>query len=189
MHSIEPYDRWRGIYDASEDEKSPFFGREYNEFEFVNQVYNYVIHPQWDEFGSETLYCKILFVDDRHNVAILEFIGEWNDCLHNDIALLKRQVIDPLIHRGIIHFILIGENVMAFHPSDDSYYEEWFEDVEEGWIAAINFLDHVREDFQQSGIDRVFIHGGSLDATAWRTLRPLQFFELVSGTVQKRLGL
>jgi hypothetical protein len=119
----------------------------------------------------------------------LEFIGEWNDCLHNDIALLKRQVIDPLIHRGIIHFILIGENVMAFHPSDDSYYEEWFEDVEEGWIAAINFLDHVREDFQQSGIDRVFIHGGSLDATAWRTLRPLQFFELVSGTVQKRLGL
>lgn len=79
MHSIEPYDRWRGIYDAAEDEKSPFFGREYHEFEFVNQVYNYVIHPQWDEFGSETLYCKILFVDDRQQVAILEFIGEWND--------------------------------------------------------------------------------------------------------------
>ena len=189
MQEIEPSFQWESLYNAAHDRKSPFYGRNYSQTEYENDIYGYYIHPLWDEIDSETLYCKILFVDDRHNVAILEFIGEWNDCLHNDIALLKRQVIDPLIHRGIIHFILIGENVMAFHPSDDSYYEEWFDEVEEGWIAAINFLDHVREDFQQCSIDRYFIHGGSLDATAWRTLRPLQFFEMVSGTVQKRLGL
>ena len=188
MHSIEPYDRWRGIYDASEDEKSPFFGREYNEFEFVNQVYNYVIHPQWDEFGSETLYCKILFVDDRHNVAILEFIGEWNDCLHNDIALLKRQVIDPLIHRGIIHFILVGENVMAFHPSDDSYYEEWFEDVEDGWIAMLNFRTHVVDEFRRERIDYYVNFGGELDEVAWRTLGPRPLFSLVDGVLSRRLN-
>lgn len=189
MHTIEPYNRWQGIYDASLDEDAPFFGRTYNEFEYVNQVYNYVIHPQWDEFGSDTLYCKILFVDDTRSCAIIELLGEWNDCLHNDIGLFKRQVIDPLIHRGIQHFILIGENVMAFHPSDDSYYEEWYDDVEDGWIAAINFLDHVREDFKQSKVDRYLIHGGSLDATSWRTLRPIQFFELVESTVIRRLGI
>jgi len=33
---------------------------------------------------------------------------------------------------GDIQFILIGENVLNFHSSDDCYYEEWFQDVE--WL-------------------------------------------------------
>ena len=53
MHNIEPYYNWRHIYISEEDERSPFFGREYSEFEFTQAIYNYLIHPQWDEFGFE----------------------------------------------------------------------------------------------------------------------------------------
>ena len=72
MHDIEPYYNWRHLYIASEDENSPFYGREYSEIEFTNQIYNFVIHPQWDDFGSETLYMKILFVDYDEKYCFIE---------------------------------------------------------------------------------------------------------------------
>src|SRR5210317_610552 len=106
MQDIEPYYGWRDYYISSEDELSPFFGREYSEFEYSNTIYNYFIHPQWDDFGSNSLYLKILFADYNSGFAIIEFIGEWNDCLHNDIMRLKRDVIDDLIHNGINKYIL-----------------------------------------------------------------------------------
>jgi len=34
MHDIEPYYNWRHIYISEEDERSPFYKREYSEFEF-----------------------------------------------------------------------------------------------------------------------------------------------------------
>jgi hypothetical protein len=40
MHEIEPYYRWRDDYIAAEDEHSPFYSTEYNEFEFDKQLYN-----------------------------------------------------------------------------------------------------------------------------------------------------
>ncbi|MEL6863417.1 MAG: hypothetical protein AAFP19_03315, partial [Bacteroidota bacterium] len=145
MHDIEPHFLWRDQYVASEDERSPFHGRVYDEFRFTNKVYNYFIHPQWDEFGSSTLYMKILFVNYDDGVAIIELIGEWNDCLQNDVMFLKREIIDLLMEHDINKYILICENVLNFHGSDDCYYEEWYEDVrdEGGWIALINILDHV----------------------------------------------
>jgi hypothetical protein len=57
---------------AEEDPRSIFFGRTYSEFEFSQAVYNYYIHPQWDEFGSKTLYLKILFADYDAKFAIIE---------------------------------------------------------------------------------------------------------------------
>ena len=62
MHNIEPFFNWRHLYSAEEDPKSPFYGRTYSEFEFTQVIYNYYIHPQWDDFGSRTLYLKILFI-------------------------------------------------------------------------------------------------------------------------------
>jgi hypothetical protein len=56
-------------------------------------------------------------------------LGEWNDCLQNDVMFLKREVIDPMLQEGINRFVLVCENVLNFHGSDDSYYEEWFEDI------------------------------------------------------------
>ena len=139
MHEIEPYYRWLNLYNPAEDERSPFFGKEYNYDLYSDTIYGYYIDPAWDFMGSETLYLKVLYADYLEGSAILEFIGEWNDAINNDIMHLKRNVVDPMIDNGIEKFILIGENVLNYHGSDDSYYEEWFDDVEAGWIVFMNF--------------------------------------------------
>lgn len=188
VHDIEPHYAWLNQYNAAEDSASPFYGREYSEFYYEHSVYNYLIHPQWDDFGSNTLYVKILFVDYQEQFAILEFIGEWNDALYNDIMQLKREVVEVLVQEGIDKFVLIGENVMNFHASDDSYYEEWFQDVEEGWIALVNFREHVLDEFRRYKIDYFLNFGGYLDDLSWRKLGPRQLFQQVQELLLKRLG-
>lgn len=189
MHSIEPFYNWRHLYVAAEDPDSPFYNREYSEFEYSNTIYNYYIHPQWDDIGSETLYIKILFVDYNEKYAIIEMIGEWNDAITNDIMYLKRDIIDELNYFGINKYILIGENVLNFHSSDDSYYEEWFDDNDEtGWIVLLNFREHVLKEFQHARIDYYFISGGELDEFEWRKFSPGQVFGNVSKVISKRLG-
>jgi len=189
VHSIEPFYNWRELYVAAEDEYSPYYGTEYSEFEFNQSIYDHLIHPQWDTFGSQTLFLKILYADYEQSFCIIELMGEWNDTLYNDIAVLKRQLIDELIDSGITKFILIGENVLNFHSSDDSYYEEWFDDIEEGWIALLNFRDHVLDEFMREGIDQYFLYGGSLEEIKWRTQLPMQLFENIDELVQRRLSV
>ncbi len=187
MHLIEPFYLWRTDYIASEDPLSPFYEREYSEFEFQNSVYDFYIHPQWDTMGSPTLFIKILYVEYEESFVIIELIGEWNDAIENDIMTFKRDIIDPLIDEGITKFILIGENVLNFHYSDDCYYEEWFDDVEDGWIALINFHDHVAKEFEKVNIDHYFAMGGELDDIEWRTYQPYQFYKKVNDLLTKRL--
>ncbi|MBC8157310.1 hypothetical protein H7X64_04000, partial [Armatimonadetes bacterium] len=115
MHNIEPFYNWRHIYVSEEDELSPFYGREYSEFVFTQSVYNFLIHPQWDDFGSRTLYLKVLMADQEEKYAIIELIGEWNDAIENDIMELKREVLEKFMYEGIVKFILIAENVLNFH--------------------------------------------------------------------------
>ncbi len=188
MHDIEPHYHWRDRYKSEQDRRSPFYGREYDEFGFHNQVYNYLLHPQWDDFGSETLYLKILFVDYKAAYAILEMIGEWNDALHNDVMHLKREVLDTLIEAGVRYFILITEQVLNYHADDDSYYEEWFEDIEggsEGWIVLLNALEHVCEEMKSIRLDNYLYLGGVFSALNWRPQKPERIFEAVEGLVQK----
>ena len=187
MHDIEPYYSWQHLYIASEDENSPFYEREYSEFEFTNAIYNHLIHPQWDEFGSATLYIKILFADYRRSYAIIELMGEWNDCLYNDIMFLKRDVADVLIANGIKKFILIGENVLNFHSSEDDYYQEWAEDIEDGWIVAVNFRQHVIREFVDANIDYYLAFGQPFDTFEWRTYLPEQFFDKIDDLMSHRL--
>lgn len=188
MHEIEPYYKWRDDYVASEDERSPFYQTQYNEFEFDKQVYNYLLHPQWDSFGSNTLYLKVLYADYDLGFTIIELIGEWNDAIDNDIMLLKREILELMMDEGINHFILLGENVLNFHTSDDSYYEEWFQEVENGWVAGINFREHVLDEFKQSNIDYYINFGGGLENMNWRALKPVQLFQKVEEQLQKRLN-
>lgn len=178
MHEIEPFYNWRHLYTAEEDENSPFYGKEYSEFEFSNTVYNYYIHPQWDEFGSRTLYLKILFVDYELNYAIIELIGEWNDAVENDIMQLKRSVIDPLIAKDIYKFILITENVLNFHSSDAEYYEEWYEDIKDngGWIVLLDTPSPTESEMKKARLHR-YLHFMEIDN--WRTFQPLHFFQLI----------
>jgi hypothetical protein len=188
MHYVEPYYNWRGYYIASEDPSSPFYGREYSEFEFNNAVYNFYIHPQWDSIGSPTLFIKILFTDYDSGFVIIELLGEWNDAIENDIMILKRDIIEPILEQGITKFILVGENVLNFHYSDDCYYEEWFDEVEDGWIAMVNFHEHVITEFERANVDHYFLMGGELEEIEWRTYLPQQFFDKVESLVNKRIG-
>lgn len=187
MQDIEPYFSWREIYSADHDEFSPFYGRTYNEFEYTNTIYNFYIHPQWDDFGSSTLYLKVLFVDYERAFAVIEFIGEWNDCLHNDIMVLKRDIIDVFIQHKVNKFILIGENVLNYHASDDCYYQEWFDDLEEGWVAMVNFRKHVIKEFEKNNLDYYFVSGGELDDLNWRMYNPVQLLDKVQQVVSHRL--
>ncbi len=188
MHDIEPFYSWRSHYVASEDERSPFYLREYSEFEFTNAIYNHLIHPQWDSCGSETLYLKILFVDYDQRYCIIELFGEWNDCIYNDVMHLKRNVVEPLLENGINRFILIGENVLNFHSSDDCYYEEWFEEIEDGWIVAVNFRPHVIKEFEQAKIDRYIALGYPFDNVSWRPQGPSKLFKAIETVIWRRLG-
>lgn len=187
MQDIEPFYNWRELYVAAEDERSPFYEREYSEFVYSNTIYNFYIHPQWDDFGSNTLYIKILFADYEKGFAVMEFIGEWNDCLNNDIMFLKRDIAETMMAQGINKFILIGENVLNFHASDDSYYEEWFQDVEDGWITALNFREHVLQEFDKNNIDSFVATGGELNNMNWRSFNPYQLLERVESIMSRRL--
>lgn len=188
MHQIEPFSNWLKYYDSSLDEESPFYGKEYNYDLYSETVYGYYIDPAWDSIGSETLYLKTLYADYDEGFVILEFIGEWNDTLHNDIMTLKRDFLEMLLYKGINKFILIGENIFNFHGSDDLYYEEWFDEVEEGWIAAVSFPEFIQEEFKKYKIDCYVNMGGTLQLAQWRTLHPLKFYELVKQLIQRRLN-
>ncbi|MCY1538438.1 hypothetical protein D9M68_739770 [compost metagenome] len=187
MQHIEPYYQWRHLYMSEEDPLSPFYGREYSEFEFSQTIYNYYIHPQWDDFGSNTLYLKILFADYEEGYAIIELLGEWNDAINNDIMTLKREIIDLLINEGIYKYILIAENVLNFHSSDDSYYEEWNDDIsdEGGWIVMLGLPEHLYQEMKQAGILR-YIFFQEYDE--WRTHQPQMVFQKVEEQLLKRIG-
>ena len=101
---------------------------------------------------------------------------------------LKREVIESMIGNGISKFILIGENVLNFHGSDDCYYEEWFQDVEDGWIAAINFRSHVMMEMERFNIDSYFITGGELDDFNWRIHNPIELLTRVEKIATRRLN-
>lgn len=191
MHDIEPYYRWREHYVSEDDPLSPFHDCEYDEFSFSQKIYNFYIHPQWDNMGSTTLFLKIIYADYEEGFAAIEFIGEWNDTLHNDVMILKRDVADHMMLQGISKFILIGENVLNFHASDDCYYEEWFEDVEEndGWIALLNFRDHVLDEISEANVDSYFVLGGKFQEMSWRALSPRALFDTVQDLVQRRIGI
>lgn len=191
MHDIEPHHLWRDRYVASEDKRSPHFGRVYNEFTFSNRVYNYYIHPQWDEFGSSTLYGKIIYADYEDGIAIIELIGEWNDCLSNDILFFRQNLVDWLGREGITKYILVMDHVLNFHGSDDCYYEEWLEDIYEegGYVCMINVLDHVIDELEKTGIHNYITLDKDLQIPNWRSYSPKGLVILVEKVMERQVRL
>ena len=186
MQDIEPFYNWKHLYNAEEDIHSPFYGRTYNEFEYTQTIYNFYIHPQWDEIGSKTLYIKRLFVDYDVHFAIIELIGEWNDAIENDIMTLRRDITDILYKKGVYKFILIAENVLNFHSSDDSYYEEWVEQVQDdnGWIVIVNMPQQSQYDFKKS---RLTNYIALIDFAQWRTMKPDLVFQQIDNWMVKQI--
>jgi len=188
MHHIEPYCSWKSIYDSYKDTNSPLFGKTDNNYEFTDVIYNHYIHPQWDNIGSPTLFIKILYANYDMGFCVIELMGEWNDCLHNDIMYFKRNIVEPLINKNIHKFILIGENILNFHSSDDCYYEEWFDEVEDGWIVAVNFRDFVIKEFYEANIDYYIAFGHHFDDLNWRKFSPIELCKIIDSIMIKRLN-
>ena len=186
MHNLEPFYNWRHIYTSEEDPRSPFYGRTYSEFEFSQTVYNYYIHPQWDDFGSRTLYLKMIYADYDLHFVVLELIGEWNDAIENDIMELKREVLDPLFKQGITKYILIAENVLNVHSSDKEYYQEWYDEVSEenGWIVAINMSAAAQHDFKKKKLN---YYVELMELPEWRTYKPYHLFKKINDELNRRL--
>jgi hypothetical protein len=186
MHDIEPFYNWRHLYVSEEDERSPFYGTVYSEFEFTHTIYNYYIHPQWDDFGSRTLYLKVLLADYEEHYAVIELIGEWNDAIENDIMNLKREVIDKFLAQGITKFVLIAENVLNFHSGDKDYYEEWYDEVSEqnGWIVCLNMPEATQHDFRKARLNR-YIELIELDN--WRIYKPFHLFKKIDQQLMNRI--
>ncbi len=186
MHTIEPFYNWRHIYVSEEDALSPFYGRAYSEFEFSQTVYNYYIHPQWDEFGSRTLYLKVLIADYEERYCIIELLGEWNDAIENDMMTLKRDVLEKFTYEGINKIILIAENVLNFHSSDADYYEELYEELsdENGWVVCLNMPPQTQYDFKHARLNR-YIELVELDN--WRTYKPYHLFKKIDAEQLSRL--
>ena len=187
MHNLEPFYNWRQLYVAAEDERSPFYHYQNSEVYYEHAIYDHYIHPQWDYFGSNTLYLKVLFVQYEQQYAVIELFGEWNDVLYNDVMFLYRNVVEPLLDEGIRYFVLIGENVLDFHSDTDDYFAEWFDNLEDGWIIGINFRQHVKEEFRQANIDQYLIFGGEFDGLPWRQLLPQQLFARLNDWVKRQL--
>ncbi len=187
MQDIEPYYRWRDLYISEEDPNSPFFGQVYSEFEYSTTIYNYYIHPQWDDMGSRTLFLKIIYADYTQHYCIIELLGEWNDAIENDIMIFRREVTDKLMEVGITKFILIAENVLNFHSSDREYYEEWFENVtdEIGWIVCLNMPEATKQDFIKKKLNRLI---ELKTMPEWRRYRPDDLFHFIDKEISMRLG-
>ena len=139
--------------------------------------------------SSSTTYAstnKILFTDYEQGYAIIELIGEWNDAIENDIMTLRRDITDVMFKEGITKFILIAENVLNFHSSDDSYYEEWHEQLEDdgGWVVILDMPQQSQHDFKRS---RLTNYVGLLDFPQWRTLKPEVVFQQVDNWMLRQL--
>jgi MFS superfamily sulfate permease-like transporter len=100
--------------------------------------------------------------------------------------ILRREVTDKLFARGITKFILIAENVLNFHSSDDSYYENWREEVadEGGWVVILNMPQQSQYDFKRA---RLTNYVQLMDFEQWRTLKPELVFQQVDNTVMRLL--
>jgi hypothetical protein len=109
--------------------------------------------------------------------------------VHNDIMRLKRDLVDEMIPLGIDKYILIGENILNFHADITDYYEEWLEELPNGWMAFLNLRKHVVQELSAYGVDQYFILGGDLDHLEWRTKKPELLYAKLLAVVRRRLGI
>ena len=84
----------------------------------------------------------------------------------------------------LTHFIFIAENVLNFHSSDDSYYEEWREQLEDdnGWVVILNMPEQSKYDFKRA---RLTHYVELVEMEQWRTLKP----ELIYQTIQQFINM
>ena len=92
------------------------------------------------------------------------------------------------MEEGIYKFILVAENVLNFHSSDNEYYKEWYEEVtdENGWVVIINMPEATQHDFKKARLNR-YVELYELEN--WRTYKPFHLFKKIDNELQARLPL
>jgi hypothetical protein len=76
--------------------------------------------------------------------------------------------------------------VLNFHSSDDSYYEEWFEDVRDsdGWIVCLNMPEQTQYDFVKARLNN---YVELMNLPSWRTMKPDVLFNQIDNILLRRL--
>ena len=76
--------------------------------------------------------------------------------------------------------------MLNFHSSDDSYYEEWREQLEDtgGWVVIIDMPAQSQYDFKQA---RLTNYVELVDFPQWRTLKPDIIYQQIDDMMIKRL--
>ncbi|MEO0473511.1 MAG: hypothetical protein AAF206_28115 [Bacteroidota bacterium] len=187
LRHIEPFYGWLNLYSHEQDERSPFHQVEHNMFYYDRSINHIPAHPLWDDFGSESLLTKILFVDYDQGYAILELFGEWNDLYDNDFRLFAENCLTYLVDHGVQQFVFICENVFHIYPDTDDYYQAMQDELEDGWMAVLRIRPNVREEMDQYGIAEYFYWSPVLDQISWRKLKPPQLYQLVADRMRKVL--
>ena len=188
LRDIEPFYGWLPLYDPKQDERSPFYEIEHNLFYFDRSINHIPAHPLWEDFGSESLLLKILFVNYEEGYAVIELFGEWNDLYDNDFKLLAENVLTFLIDHGINRYMLICENVFNTYLEADDYYAAIQEELEDGWICLLRARPRVKEEMEAYGMSSYVFWSEKLDALPWRTLKPPQLLAAVEQLMSRLLG-
>ena len=94
--------------------------------------------------------------------------------------------MDQLQEYNINKFIFFCDNVLNFHGSDDSYYEEWYDDIKEegGWICLINVLEHVEQEMKDTQLQYYINFGGIFNDVNWRVHTPRTAFQVVENLLE-----
>ena len=124
---------------------------------------------------------------DKSVVFIFTVLLNSTDCTLTIPSLfLGPESIDILYAKGITKFIIIAENVLNFHSSDDSYYEEWREQLldDGGWVVIIDMPQQSQYDFKKA---RLTNYVSLMDFPQWRTLKPDVIFQQVDNWIMKLL--
>ena len=62
---------------------------------------------------------------------------------------------------------------------DDCYYEDWKMDCEFGWIAFINFREHITEEMKNLSLNHFIYMIDALSDLNWRIYTPMNLFNLI----------
>jgi hypothetical protein len=83
---------------------------------------------------------------------------------------------------------MIAENVLNFHSSDDSYYEEWKEQLEDdhGWVVLLNMPEQSKYDFKKA---RLTNYVEMMELPQWRTMKPEIIYQLIDNIMNRRLDV
>ena len=140
MHELIPHSGWRTHYIADTDVNSPFYDNQgAPDNGNYHRMYDFIIHPEWDHVGCETLFVKLIFVDYQQGFGVIELLGEWNDTIHNDMISRLLEGLDAPV-KVLRHGDLLGSGVSLAGEKPNSIFTT---DDHHAVIDSI-FADHKR---------------------------------------------